>query len=301
MFADACTTARGFTRPVVISTRLIRGDTSSSITAFVVVNREGWILTTRHLVGFIERCERQKRTHRQYEADVRDMRRDAGSLRRHRREKTRHLKRPSEDAVRDYSVWWGADGVTVRDLRTAPAADLAVGRLDPFDPASVAAFPIFVSPGPQYQPGRSLCQLGFPFHEVVPSFDEDRNAFVFPKGALPIPFFPVEGIFTRTVVAPHPDRPEDPPAKFIETSSPGLMGQSGGPVFDRHGAVWAIQSHIRHYPMAFRPQGPGKEQVKHQFLNAGAGVHAESILAFLEECGVAHRRGESQGPRSLSG
>ena len=292
MFADACATARGFTRPVVISMRTVRGDTRASIGAFVVVNSEGWILTARHLIGLIERCERQKGGHREYEADVREMEQDTGSLRRHRREKTRHLKRPGDDSVRDYSVWWGADGSVIRDLHVEPAGDLAAGRLDPFAPASVPAYPVFMPPGPAYQPGRSLCRLGFPFHDIVPTFDEDKNAFLLPGGALPIPFFPIEGMFTRVVVAPSPDGPKGQPGKFIETSSPGLRGQSGGPIFDRHGFVWAIQSHTRHYPMAFRPQVPGraKGQVEHQFLNAGAGVHVESILSFLEQHGVAHER-----------
>ena len=51
-------------------------------------------------------------------------------------------------------------------------------------------------PEPDYQPGRSLCRLGFPFHDIVPIFDEERNAFLLPEGALPIPFYPIEGMFT---------------------------------------------------------------------------------------------------------
>lgn len=292
MFAEACASARGFTRPVVVSMRTVRGDTRSSIGAFIIVNAEGWILTARHLIGLIQSCQRQKDTHRKYEADVRELRQDAGSLQRHRREKTRHLKRPGEDSFRDYSVWWGTDGVALRDLHLDPAADLAIGRLDPFDPGSVPGYPVFMPPEPDYQPGRSLCRLGFPFHDIVPIFDEERNAFLLPEGALPIPFYPIEGMFTRVVIAPSPDGAQDGREKFIETSSPGLRGQSGGPIFDRNGFVWAIQSHTRHYPMAFRPQVPGraKGQVEHQFLNAGAGVHAESILALLERHGIEHRR-----------
>ncbi len=117
-----------------------------------------------------------------------------------------------------------------------------------------------------------------------------------PKGAVPLPLFPIEGMFTRVVIAPMPEMENGgggSSGKFIETSSPGLVGQSGGPIVDSEGAVWALQSHTRHYPLGFSPPIPGQGKnpaaKEHQFMNVGLGVHAEIILNLLKQRDVEHQ------------
>ena len=63
---------------------------------------------------------------------------------------------------------------------------------------------------------------------------------------------------------------------WIETSSPGLRGQSGGPLVDVNGNVCGIQVNTYHYPLDF--QGIARDQ----FLNVGRAVHVESVTAFLK-------------------
>ncbi|MGI9311128.1 MAG: S1 family peptidase, partial [bacterium] len=259
MFADAYRIASRFTLPVVISSRSDRGVCASTIGACVVVNRDGWILTCAHLLQEIERQRKSVAKHDAHRDGVRRLERDTVADKRFRKTKVRGITRPAAGSVRNHSVWWGRDGAQLHDIAMMPAADLALGRLQPFDPASVAHYPKFKRPGANYAPGRSLCKLGFPFHAITPSFDQDNNAFVLPPGAVPLPLFPIEGLFTRVVVAAMPGMEADQKGKFIETSSPGLVGQSGGPIVDADGAVWALQSHTRHYPLGFSPPAPGEE------------------------------------------
>ena len=296
MFAKAYPIAGGFTLPVVISSRLGNHDCNSVIGACVVVNRDGWVLTVAHLMKEIQRQQNSVLQHRTHGDDVRELEQDIVSDRAYRKKKVRTFHAPSKSAVKNHSVWWGRDGAQLRDMTMMPAADLALGRLEPFDPASVAHYPVFKNPAHGYAPGRSLCRFGFPFHEIKPTFDAQKNAFVLPQGAVPLPLFPLEGIFTRVVLAPLPGEEQNKPGeqgKFIETSSPGLAGQSGGPIVDTDGVVWALQSHTRHYSLGFSPRVPsrrkGVEQKEHQFLNVGLGVHAELILHFLKRQGVEHR------------
>ena len=77
-----------------------------------------------------------------------------------------------------------------------------------------------------------------------------------------------------------------------ETISSGLRGQSGGPISDREGTVWAVQSHTRHYPFSFKPLilGRMQGQVEHQFLNANVGTRAEAILEPLAQQTITHER-----------
>ena len=73
--------------------------------------------------------------------------------------------------------------------------------------------------------------------------------------------------------------------RFIETSSPGLRGQSGGPIFDTGAVIWGIQSRTEHLPLGFSPKilRDGKEIEENQFINVGLGVHPENIIRILRE------------------
>ncbi len=292
MFTTAYAIASAFTRPVVISSRTVKGDCSAAIGAYVALNADGWIVTAAHLIAMIQQQERAARTYRKYQQDVRQMNEDVTSGRPHRVNKLRRFKRPTDASVRDHSTWWGVDGARMTVAHIAPAADIAVARLQPFDPDSIANYPVFKTPGPDVAPGRSLCRLGFAFHNITPSYDEERKAFVLPPGSVPLPLFPLEGMLTRVVRTQAPNAPKGTTCKFIETSTPGVVGQSGGPLFDTGGNVWGIQSHTRHYPLGFSPPAPGGRagQVEHQFHNAGMAVHNEMILAVLQQHDVAHQR-----------
>ena len=299
MFARAYAIASSFTLPVVISSRSDKGVCNSAIGACVIINREGWILTSAHLIQEIQRQQESVQKHQTYDGDIRQLERDMVADKEFRRNiKVRTFNRPRKGSIQNHSVWWGRDGAQLHDATVTPAADLALGRLAPFDPDTVAHYPVFKKPGPHYTPGRSLCKLGFPFHQITPTFDEQQNAFVLPQGAVPLPLFPIEGMFTRVVVTPMPGSDEREIGKFIETSSPGLVGQSGGPIVDTEGVVWALQSHTRHYPLGFSPPIPGQhqgrqhtgsQQKEHQFLNVGLGVHVEPILQLLQSREVAHQ------------
>jgi hypothetical protein len=86
----------------------------------------------------------------------------------------------------------------------------------------------------------------------------------------------------------NPNEPLPFPIKYIETSSPGLKGQSGGPMFDINGVVWAIQAKTIHLPLGFDAEVPGRKgHTEHQFLNVGLGVHPETLLGALRNLGVA--------------
>ena len=78
-------------------------------------------------------------------------------------------------------------------------ADLLVGRLEPFDPDLVKTYPTIKDPTINLDSGASLCKLGFPFHELKTSFDEETGNFKLLSCVFLVPLFPLEGIFTRNV------------------------------------------------------------------------------------------------------
>jgi hypothetical protein len=163
-------------------------------------------------------------------------------------------------------------------------ADLAIGRIADFDPATVEGYPTFRAPA-SVRPAESVCRLGFLFHDITATFDEATNAFSLGPDALPIPRFPNEGIITRFIGAGSEDGID---ITLLETSTPGLRGQSGGPIFDTDGAVCGMQSRTAHLPLGFSPEvtSDGQTTVEHQFINVGQGVHVQTMLDFFARHGV---------------
>ncbi len=270
MFANAVSQAQQYTVPIIISTLHYDGSLQSAMGTFVVVNDEGWILTAAHLFQAQLAFPAHGKEIADYEAG-RAARRKVPGLR----------KNPKW--LKDFSFWWGKDGMTATDVLVNLELDLAVARLTPFDPAWVTAYPVFKDPSAGILPGTSLCRLGFPFHEFTPTYEKGKG-FQLPAGALPAPLFPIEGIMTRHIVAGQTTDGKHE-IKFLETSSPGLRGQSGGPVLDQEGRVWGIQSRTSHLSLGFSPPVPDgrKDEVEHQFLNVGWAVHPDVIHGFLTE------------------
>lgn len=256
-----------------------------------MLNAEGWILTASHIVEKCLELSTDSARSKDVAARIAAIRGDAKLNNKERGSQLKSLPKLAPDATAEFSAWWGIDGVQLVDIIGVGGLDLAVGRLEPFDPKQIATYPVVKDPTKDYDPGVSLCKLGYPFHQITPIWHADKNAFELPPGSVPPPFFPIEGILTRFLdLKLKPG--EDPHVKFptmhIETSSPGLKGQSGGPIFDAQGTIWAIQCVTANYPLGFDPPVPGTNgKVKvHQFLNVGRGVHAVSIVGLLQQLGV---------------
>ncbi len=282
MFARAFRQAVRFTRPVVILRRRFDGTIEGGCGACIVINDEGWVATANHLF-------------RSYDDSVRDAREIAAHYRRiaeiqgnarlsPEARRRRIFRLPANPRwITHHAFWWGGDGVAIRDVARLPEADLAIGRLEPFNPVPPDAYPTFKNPA-SLDVGTSLCKLGYPFQEITATFRVDDNAFELPPAAMSLTHFPIEGIYTRTLSAGR-SRDGRYEIKFVETSTPGLMGQSGGPVFDAAGTVWAVQSRTDFRP--FGCCGPsernGRRSAERHFLNVGVGIHPELIAAFLSE------------------
>lgn len=292
MFARAYDLVSNFTQPLIVTTRLHNGTVKCGIGTFVIVNSEGWVVTAAHAVNVLPLAQ-------QHAAEIAALAEARAALEhdlaKTAKQKRRELARleANPEWITKSSLWWARDGLRIREFRVNEQADIAVGRLEGFDPASCPNFPVFKNPR-SLPVGTSLCKLGFPFYEAAASYDDATGNFTLAPGTLPVPRFPIEGIYTRNFIAYRsPDGQRD--TRFMETSSPGLRGQSGGPVFDVNGVVWGIQSHTRHFPLGFSPtvKVGGKDVEEHQFLNVGLAAHPASLIALFDESGIRYQLSEA--------
>lgn len=294
MFADAIDKARDFTKPLVISHRRQDGACGAAVGGYVVINRDGWAVSAYHIFEEWEKVRAAARTFTKAEAD-RAAIYGAAIDKKERARRLKTLPAFTNSSTTHASLWLGLPGTcSVKDTVFLVAADLAIFRIDGFDHKWVTHYPELKDPSKGVRHGTSLCRYGFPFHSIDPTWN--GSSFHLPKESVPIPAFPSEGMFSRDVniIIDGPAMEEVTfPLKMIETSSPGLRGQSGGPIFDRHGQVWGVQSRTIHYPLGFNPPVPGgkKGEVEHQFMNAGWGTHPETLVGALRDRGVNFQLG----------
>jgi hypothetical protein len=296
MFQTACAKALKFSFPVIISQRLGSGKCIGGIGAFVVLNDEGWIATCFHISEMIRGAVQSEANARQIEAQKDAINADTTLSNNQKRKKIEALPKLKKTDIDRVGVLWaiGTPGVAVSapQFQCVPAIDLAFAKLEPFDPAWVTEYPKLKDPSRDFNPGATLCRSGYPFHSITPTWDNNVSGFMLPQNAFPVPTFAIDGMLTRLVNVELPNIAGPPPfpMKLFETSSPGLRGQSGGPVFDKDGTIWGLQTDTVSYALGFDPPDPNSSSggKLHQFLNVGRCIHMESIVGLLDQIGVKY-------------
>ena len=100
------------------------------------------------------------------------------------------------------------------------------------------------------------------------------------------PRFPIDGIITRFSA-------DQGNLATIELSTPGLRGQSGGPLFDVQGLVYGMQSMTHHLHLGFDVKdlevvsdGKKTNVSNYPFLHVGHCIHVARIKEFLKQQNV---------------
>lgn len=287
MFSKAYKIAKEFTRPVIVSNRFFNGKVESGLGAFIIINDSGWILTAAHIIKSLLIFQNHKKEIQVYEKTKANIMADSKLTIQQKNKKVKKLK-INPMWVTNHSFWWSQDNLSISNFTIFEEADMAVGQLTPFPKNTKIVYPKFIDPS-KMQFGTSLCKLGYPFHNIDSVYDSNSNSFTINKNSFPIPCFPMDGIYTRNLDIVNKKQT----VRFLETSTPGLKGQSGGPIFDIEGNIWAMQSHTRHFPLGFSPiiKRNGKNIEENQFLNVGIGSHVETIIKFFNDLKIQFQKG----------
>jgi hypothetical protein len=283
MFSKAYQVAKNFTRPVAISWRTANGNVQAALATFIVVNKDGWVITAAHVMQIGSLRLKHAAEKQDYDSRRAAIASDpALSSGQRKKQNSRLVFNP--EWITDNSLWWCQDGAVLTELYVDEPADMAIGRLSGFDVSTVSNFPKFRDPSTDPAPACSLCRLGYPFVEVRATYDP-ASGFTLQNFVLP-PLFPNDGIHTRMML----DTKNGRTVKFIETSTPGLRGQSGGPLFDTDGSIWGIQSRTNFMELGFTPKKKegNREIVEHQFMNVGLAGHIQHAVDLFKQHGVAY-------------
>ena len=164
-----------------------------------------------------------------------------------------------------------------------PKYDLSILIFEDFKNPAYQSHATFLKDTSVLKQGKYLCRLGYPFPEFTNfQFNEATDNIEWTNtGQSGTPRFPIEGMLTRNLI-------NDGRVIGIELSTPGLKGQSGGPLFNEQGLICGMQSMTNHLHLGFdmknfeyKTGGKSIKATNQPFLHVGHCVHADIIKEFL--------------------
>lgn len=273
-------------------------EVSRNCSSLIIVNDEGWVLTCKHIVeGLLKPVgpvnsayNRFKQERNQVLALPKGKHKTALSA----LEKRYGYSKSAAPTVQILNMILNVvDRFTGVQYYEHPQRDLALIKFDGFNNVMCNTFPIFKDVTSDLKQGMSLCRLGFPFAEFADyQYDvQADNLEWIGAGNAMSPYFPIDGMLTRFVS-------ENGIVYGIELSTPGLIGQSGGPLFDRNGVVCGMQFATYSESLGFDQVNreivvdrKKKKVSDYPFMHLGRCIHVDVIKQFMDENNVKYQVG----------
>ena len=288
MFVEAIEKVSQFTRPIKFVTRLY-GQSEQNLlpgaATLFFVNEDGWAVTCKHVAQQFINEAPLRQHYLQFAAQWRQIRQQPDF-----QNQLARLEQQFGYAVgTTISITSGFVDCfeTLENIHIVPHPqhDLALLKLTG-KKRRYGSPAVFLADTAAVKPGKSLCRLGYPFAEFADfRHNRDLDDVEWTTGnAASLQSFPIDGIVTRHLYD------ESGQASVLEISTPGLRGQSGGPLFDGNGIVYGMQFATRHLHLGFDQinqqvwlENQPANISNHPFLHVGMCIHASVIKAFLKE------------------
>ncbi len=292
MFVNAIDRVDPFTRPIHSILRLFGHDeiVPGSATLFFV-NEQACAVTCKHVAELIANSDAIFGQYNAFRAELRQFQRDRNYA--HIQQKLEEkYQMKTETVIRLRNMFMNCvDQFSELKIDLHPTQDLAILRFIGYNKRLYKSHAVFLRDSSRVRPGRSLCRLGYPFPEFTNYTYNTKSDDIewIAGGRETTPKFPIDGIVTRLLS----DNGAD--VTGIEMSTPGLRGQSGGPLFDVNGVVYGMQTETRHLHLGFDIEdrnvlvnGRKARVSNYPFLNVGACVHVDVIKRFLADNSVTY-------------
>lgn len=260
-------------------------DVEQAIGTMIILNKNGDILTCRHIA---EQFLINNELGENYSQLISDIKTAKNKDQRKKIEKKYNLKKDSV-VLTNINLPFEVNGEITFDFIFHENLDLALIRFKGIN-VERDSYPTFSEQVPEQ--GQSVCKLGyaFPEYDIFMYSEEHNNIVLKENGIMSTPLFPIDGIVTRHI----PDQENN--IVMFETSTPGLRGQSGGPIFSPDGLVYGIQTMTMHLDLnfdvnTFVNRGVERKKISFTpFINLGIGVSSTEIIKFLEKNNIEFQK-----------
>lgn len=289
MFVNAIDYVSQFTRPIH---SILRNYGSTDIelgcSTIIVVNDEGYAITCKHVIdGLIAIADSINNRYTNFKKEIEDISSNKKKSRLIKEIENRYgysKKNPTTIQLKNQFVDI-VDQFTEVKCIVHPQYDIALIKFEGFNKILCPSYPVFAKDGHNLKQGMSLCRLGFPYAEFSNykyNHETDDIEWINNGGNIS-PMFPMDGIITRFVA-------DNGIIVGIEMSTPGLKGQSGGPLFDKNGIIYGMQFQTISLPLGFDQidreiivNGKKKRVNDYSFLHLGRCIHINVIKDFLNQ------------------
>ena len=294
MFKNAIGEIGKFTRPIhFISNIYGEKEIRPGAASLFFVNDQGVAITCKHVSSIMRQAGEISRQYQEFQKE-KNLLLKSGSY----NKKIKELKsrfgydKPDNACQLLYQFVDAVDFKTI-DITEHPLHDLAILRMKNFTKTYYTGHAIFAKDSTELQPGLFLCRLGYPFPEFTNfTYDENSEFINWTNNTVRTVRFPIEGMVTRHIAG------AEGKIAGVELSTPGLKGQSGGPLFNTEGLIFGMQSRTNHLHLGFDMKNyemlsEGKKiRITNQpCLHVGQCVHVDVIKEFLKENGVEFSEG----------
>ncbi len=286
MFESAIEKLSQFTRPLHTISRTYGGLVLPGTSTFFFVNDRGIAITCKHVASLIPSAEEINATYLKFKEERSRLLND-NKYSRNLKGLELKYKYNKETTVQLKNNFLNSfDKIEQITCHVHPALDLAIIEFKGFDKIFYSSHASFVKDSSKIKQGKYLCRLGFPFPEFNnfrhnPSNDDIEWTNT---GNPNSPTFPIDGIVTRFLADPTTG------INGIEMSTPGLRGQSGGPLFDVDGKIYGMQFATNHLHLGFDlkdreiiSEGKKSNVSNYPFLHTGLCIHVDKIKEFLHQ------------------
>jgi hypothetical protein len=286
MFVNSIEEISKFTRPIHTITRNYKDTVvSPGAATLFFVNEDGCAITCKHVVDLIGNRQAINDHYNKFKSEKALIGKNKHNQRIKTLETTYNFKEGTIIQLKELFVGVTSEPTFKYRWINHPKYDLSILICEDFKNPLYQSHARFLKDSSTLRQGKFLCRLGFPFPEFT-NFQYNATSDDIEwttTGIQETPRFPIEGMLTRHLI-------NEGEMFGIELSTPGLRGQSGGPLFNQDGLICGMQSSTNHLHLGFdmknfeyKANGRSIKVTNQPFLHVGHCIHVDIIKSFLRD------------------
>ena len=292
MFVNSIEEVSNFTRPIHTITRNYNETiVSPGAATLFFVNEEGCAITCKHVVELIGNRQAINEHYEKFKIEKNAIGRNNKYNQRLKALETAYnIKEGAIIQLKELFVGVTSEKEIKYRWINHPKYDLSILIFEEFRNPLYSSHARFLKDSSELKQGKYLCRLGFPFPEFTNfQYNSVSDDIEWTNtGQMETPRFPIDGMLTRHLV-------NDGEMIGIELSTPGLRGQSGGPLFTSEGKVCGMQYSTNHLHLGFdmknfevMSNGRSIKVSNQPFLHVGHCIHLDIIKKFLADNNIKY-------------
>lgn len=278
MFKEAIKKNINYIKPIVNGYKTPYSDeVYGGMGTVMAINEDGWVLTCRHIAENIIIADKIMEAYKDIKKELIENKVPPKKI-----YKKYDIEEDSAVIFRNVFLnlidSWNGMQIFMHEY-----LDLALIKFDNPGKIFCDKFPVFAKENAE--PGESLCRLGFPYSEInCFSYNHVMKDIMikenFDSNFQP---FPLDGMLTRILID------DKKKISLFEMTNAGLLGHSGGPIFNKDGNVVGIQIGNASKDIGLDIDTNLKRNTKeiqvkqYSFVNFGIGINVTAIKEFLDK------------------